>query len=67
MSQECRCFLLTLQRYDNFPSKTNFLLIFVETTCDKAAHLRQSAGITAKTVADQGELGATQAVRPITT
>ena len=42
MSQECRCFLLTLQRYDNIPNKTNFLLIFVGTTCDREAHLRQT-------------------------
>lgn len=51
MSQECRCFLLTLQRYDNIPNKTNFLLIFVETTCDTAAHLRQSAEIAPPIVA----------------
>ena len=51
MSQECRCFLLTLQRYDNIPSKTNFLQILVETTCDTAAHLRQSAEIAPQTVA----------------
>ena len=51
MSQECRCFLLTLQRYDNFPSKTSFLQIFVRTTCDTAAHLRQSAEIAPQTVA----------------
>lgn len=36
---------------DNIPNKTNFLLIFVETTCDTAAHLRQSAEIAPPSVA----------------
>jgi len=55
MSQECRCFLSTLQRYGKVSSKTNFLQIFVGTICDTAACLRQAAEIAPEAVVKQLE------------